>query len=310
MRNLYWKTKESTINLLPKEFALESDFEKYIFKNQELLGDIVILYRQIRTGAKQGIPDMLGVDQDANICLIEMKNVDVSEDVLPQVLTYAMWAETNPDSIKAIWLESKEKPEDIQIDWDKLELRIIIIAPSFRPTVLKMASKINYPLDLIQVQRFSYDDDEFIVIETLEDAVAKKVTSTKTMQDWTWEYYEENHGKEATREFKKVVEAINDFVIKQGWNLPYNINKYYTGFKLRSRVVFDVAWSGTYTWRIEMKVPVEVANKFEGKDWEFQRQDYSFKNAVFKLKKDEFKDIKELEGLLVVAYNNISGKIK
>ena len=169
MRNLYWKTKESTINLLPKEFALESDFEKYIFKNQELLGDIVILYRQIRTGAKQGIPDMLGVDQDANICLIEMKNVDVSEDVLPQVLTYAMWAETNPDSIKAIWLESKEKPEDIQIDWDKLELRIIIIAPSFRPTVLKMASKINYLLDLIQVQRFSYDDDEFIVIETLEE---------------------------------------------------------------------------------------------------------------------------------------------
>lgn len=310
MRNLYWKTKDSTINLLPKEFALESDFEKYIFKNQELLGDIVILYRQIRTGAKQGIPDMLGVDQDANICLIEMKNVDVSEDVLPQVLTYAMWAETNPDSIKAIWLESKEKPEDIQIDWDKLELRIIIIAPSFRPTVLKMASKINYPLDLIQVQRFSYDDDEFIVIETLQDAVAKKVTSTKTMQDWTWEYYEENHGKEATREFKKVVEAINDFVIKQGWNLPYNINKYYTGFKLGSRVVFDVAWSGTYAWRIEMKVPVEVANKFEGKDWEFQRYDYSFKNAVFKLKKGEFKDIKELEGLLVVAYNNISGKIK
>jgi len=310
MRNLYWKTKESTINLLPKEFPLESHFEEYIFKNQDLLGDIVILYRQVRTGSKQGIPDMLGVDQDANICLIEMKNTDVSEDVLPQVLTYAMWAETNPDSIRAIWLESKEKPEDIQIDWDKLALRIIIIAPSFKPNVLKMASKINYPIDLIQIQRFTHDDDEFVFVESLEDTIAKRVTSTKAMEEWTWEYYEENHGKDATQEFKKVVLAIDNFVTKKGWNLPYNINKYYTGFKLGSKVVFDVGWSGTYAWRIDMKIPVDVANNFEGQDWEFHRYDSSFRNALFKPKNGEFKSIKEIEELLVIAYNNVSGRNK
>ncbi len=310
MRNLYWKTKDSTINLIPKEFTLESQFEEYIFKNQDLLGDIVILYRQVRTGSRQGIPDMLGVDQDANICLIEMKNVDVSEDVLPQVLTYAMWAETNPDSIRAIWLESKEKPEDIQIDWDKIALRIIIIAPSFKPNVLKMASKINYPIDLIQIQRFSHDNEEFVFVESLEDTTSKKITSTKVMEDWTWEYYEDNHGKEATQEFKKVVEAINNFVTRKGWKLPYNLNKYYTGFKLGSKVVFDVGWSGTYAWRIDMKIPLNVAESFEGQDWEFQRYDSTFKNALFKAKDGEFTSIIELEDLLVIAYDNVSGRNK
>jgi len=310
MRNLYWKTKDSTINLIPKEFTSEQNFESYVFENQDLLGDIVILYRQIRTGAKQGIPDMLGVDQDANVCLIEMKNNQAGEEVLPQVLGYAMWAETNPDSIKAIWLESKEKPEDIQIDWDKIEIRIIVIAPSFKPNVLKMASKINYPVDLIQIQRFSYDNDEFIFVENLEEQETQKHKITKPMEEWTWEYYEENHGKEATQEFKKVVDTINSFVKKQGWSLPYNLNKYYTGFKLGSKVVFSVTWTGSIGWRVEMKIPQDIAKSFKGEDWEFHRYDGSFRNAYFKPKSGIFNGIKEIEELLIIAYNNVSGKGK
>ena len=129
------------------------------------MDDVIILYRQIRTGSKQDIPDMLGVDQDANVCIIEMKNNEVSEDILPQVLGYAMWAETNPDSIKAIWLESKNKPDDIQIDWDSIQVRVIVIAPSFKSNVLKMTSKIGYPVDLVQIQRFIFETDEFVLVE-------------------------------------------------------------------------------------------------------------------------------------------------
>ena len=114
MLNLYWKPKDQTRNLIPKPFNTEAEFEKYIFENQDLLGDVIILHRQIRTGSRQGIPDMIGVDQDARICILEMKNVEVVEDILPQVLGYAMWAETNPDSIKAIWLAAKNRPEDIE----------------------------------------------------------------------------------------------------------------------------------------------------------------------------------------------------
>ena len=66
MLNLYWKSNGDSRSLIPKPFKNEAEFEAYIFDHQDLLGgDIVILHRQIRTGNKQGIPDMLGVDQDA-----------------------------------------------------------------------------------------------------------------------------------------------------------------------------------------------------------------------------------------------------
>jgi len=266
MPNLYWKHEGTTKNIPVKEFPSERDFEEYVFKNQDLLGDIIIIYRQIRSGTRQGIPDMLGVDPDGNICLIEMKNVQVSEDVLPQVLSYAVWAETNPDSIKAIWLEAKNKPEDVNIDWDSIQIRIIIIAPSFNPNVLRMSSKINYAVDLIQIQRFSDDQDEFILVEALEDTSYKKVGITKPMGDWSWEYYEENHGKEATAEFKKTVDALAAFVKEQKWNLTYNLNKYYTGFKLGNKIVFSVNWDSALKWSLRLKIPEEVSKNYKGQN--------------------------------------------
>jgi len=307
MLNLYWKSKDQTRNLLEKPFQNERDFESFIFTNQDLLPDIFILYRQIQTGNKQGIPDMLGVDQDSRICIIEMKNVEVVEEILPQVLTYAMWAETNPDSIKAIWLESKNRPEDIQIEWDSLEVRIIVIAPSFKPSVLKLSSKINYPLDLVQVRRFCQDDDEFIMVETLAETPQLRPTTTKAMGDWSWGYYESEHGKEPTVEFQNVVNQLDQFVKKQGWDLPYNLNKYYTGFKLGNKVVFDVVWDSTKTWSIQMKIPPEISETFEGNNWKYQRYDSMFKNSKFRLLPNAKIDISELSEMLKAAYQNVSG---
>lgn len=308
MRNLYWKSKESTKNLVVKEFETESAFENYIFKNQDLLGDVIILYRQIHTGSRQGIPDMLGVDQDANICIIEMKNIQVSEDILPQVLGYAMWAETNPDSIKAIWLESKNKPDDIQIDWDSIQIRVIVIAPSYKPNVLRMTSKIGYPVDLIQVQRFSFEDEEFILVETLEDSLIQKVKVTTAQEEWTWDYYETNHGKEPTHEFKTLVGLLDGYAKDKGWKLPYNLNKYYTGFKYGNKVVFDVGWSGISNWQLRIKIPKKMAEGFSGQKWEFQRYDAPFNNALFRTKSGKAESLEEMGEFLLKAYDRIAGK--
>ncbi len=271
------------------------------------MDDVIILYRQIRTGSKQDIPDMLGVDQDANVCIIEMKNNEVSEDILPQVLGYAMWAETNPDSIKAIWLESKNKPDDIQIDWDSIQVRVIVIAPSFKSNVLKMTSKIGYPVDLVQIQRFIFETDEFVLVETIEDSFSRKPGVTTTLQDWTWEYYYENHSKEATDQFKKTVEALDAFAKEKGWNLPYNLNKYYTGFKFTNKVVFDVCWSGISTWDLRIKIPEEIAANFIGEKWNYQRYDSQFKQAYFRTKPGKFEELREMDDFLVLAYKRISG---
>jgi len=307
MLNLYWKTGGQTRSLIEKPFKSEAEFEKYIFENQDLLGDIFIIYRQIRTGHKQGIPDMLGVDQDSRICIIELKNVEADESILPQALSYGIWAETNPDSVKALWLESKEKPEDVEIDWDNMDIRLILIAPAFKATVLHMASKIGYSIDLVQVRRYYFEDEEFLVVEILEEEKRPRVSTTKSMGNWDWDYYEAEHGKEATTQFRTAVNALNSFVQQQGWDLPYNINKYYTGFKLGNKVVFSVQWSGTYAWKLAIKLPRELARAFQAAHWEFQSYDETFRNAIFRPVTAKVLQINELEPLLTEAYKRISG---
>lgn len=307
MLNLTWKTAGQTRSLIEKPFTSEAAFEKYIFDNQDILGDIFIIYRQIQTGNKQGIPDMLGVDKDARVCIVELKNAQATEAILPQSLGYAIWAETNPDSIKAIWLESKHKPEDIVLEWDNLDIRIVLVAPDFRESVPRMAGKLGYQVDLIRVRRYVFESDEFLLVETLEEKPQPKVTTTKVKGDWNWDFYESEHGKEATAQFRKAVEAIAALARKKGWDLPFNVNKYYTGFKLGSKVVFNVAWGGTYVWKIKFKLPEEVAKQVKGVCWEFQSYDKQFHEAVLKPLKPENPDIAEIEHLFVAAYRHVSG---
>lgn len=308
MINLYWKSPDQTRNLVEKTFASEAKLEEYIFENQEILGgDITIIYRQIRTGHKQGIPDMLGVDQDERVCIIELKNVEADESILPQALGYGIWAETNPDSIKAIWLESKRKPEEMEIDWDNMDIRIILVAPSFKSTVPHMAGKIGYDIDLIQVRRYGLEEEEFLLVEVLEPEKPSRVTTTKPRGEWDWEFYESEHGEEATQQFRRAVEALDAFVRRQGWDIKHNLNKYYVGFKLGNRIVFDVTWAGTYAWKLEMKLREETAEGFEGEQWEFQRYDEEFRNAIFRPLQPESPDVTELEGFLIAAYKNIAG---
>jgi hypothetical protein len=308
MLNLFWKSDGQTRSLLEKPFKSEAEFEKYIFENQDILGDVYIIHRQIRTGSKQGIPDMLGVDQDARVCIIEIKNCEADEDVLPQALGYAIWAETSPDSIKAIWLESKQKPEDIELDWDNLDIRVIVIAPAFKNTVPRMAGKIGYPIDLVQLRRYSFEEDEFLVVEVVEDEPQPKVSTTKTMGDWDWDYYEKEHGQEATAQLRKAVDDVAAVVAKRGWDLPHNLNKYYVGFKLGSKVAFSVNWAGTRAWNLSLKVPEDSAKEFKGQHWEFQRYDRTFRNAIFRPLQPEAPQIEELESLFVQAYKYVSGR--
>lgn len=307
MQNLYWKIGGETRILAQKPFQSESEMEKYIFGNQDLLGDVYILYRQIKTGQKQGIPDMLGVDQNARVCIIELKNQPADENILPQALGYAIWAETNPDSIKAIWLESKQRPENIEIDWDNLDIRLILIAPSFKSTVPRMAGKIGYPIDLMQIQRYTFEDHEFVSVELVEESPTPRPTTTKGVTVWDWEYYESEHGHDVTAQLRKAVDAVQDLAKTHGWNIPYNINKYYVGFKIGTKLVFSVSWGGTKAWKLKFKVPKEMAVDFKGQDWEFQTYDDTFGEAIFRPLKPQSPNIAEMERFFVAAYKRVSG---
>ena len=181
MANLFWIRKASTLNLLSVPFKSEEEFERAVFNTKGLLEDVYLLKRQVRGGKKAGIPDIVGIDSDGNVCIVEMKNVPVDASILPQVLQYAFWAESNPDSIKTLWLEAKEQPEDVQISFDHYEVRIIVIAPSIDRSTLGLVDKINYPVDLVEVKRWVEDGNEFLLVNRLEHEARGKVRPVRPL---------------------------------------------------------------------------------------------------------------------------------
>ena len=189
MANLFWKTPKGTKALLDTPFKTEDEFERTVFSTGELLKDIFLLRRQIRGGNKNGIPDIIGVDSDGAVCIIEMKNTDVDAGIIPQVLEYAFWAETNPDSIKSLWLESEEKPEETEINWDNLQVRIIIIAPTILRSTLDLVNRITYPVDLIEVKRWVDGEHQFLLVNKLEPEASAKRTAPSPEQGPTTKHF-------------------------------------------------------------------------------------------------------------------------
>src|SRR3989304_905949 len=169
MQTLHWRRQNRKVRTLePTPFKSEQEFEATVFAMPELFVDIFLLKRQVRGSGKPGIPDIVGIDSEGNVCIMEMKNVAIDATVIPQVLKYAIWAQSNPDSIQNLWLEAEDRPEDWEIEWVRLDARIVVIAPSIDRTTLEHVSKITYPVDLIEVTRWTAGRDSWLLVNRLQ----------------------------------------------------------------------------------------------------------------------------------------------
>lgn len=302
--NLFWKTKNKTKNLLETPFRSEEEFEKMIFGTRELFQDIFLIKRQIRGGKKSRIPDMIGVDNEGNVCIIEMKNVSVDSNIIPQVLDYAFWAEQNPDSIKSLWLECKDKPEDISIEWDNFQVRIIIIAPNIHKSTLDITNKINYPVDLIEIKRWVEGGNQILLVNKLETETKTKYTTTRGLEEYDEEFYMKERNKNSVKEFMRYADEVQKIVKKQGWSLERKFNKYYCGFKAGFFNAFGIEWVGSKTFAFFFKLDEREAKKVPIKMTKYSDQ---WKQAVYYIDTDKTKT-KDFLPLFKKAYEKISGK--
>src|SRR3989339_1521985 len=212
MANLFLKTKSKTKSLLAIPFKTEEEFEKIVFETPEILEDIFLIKRQIRGGAKSGIPDIVGIDNDGNICIVEMKNVCVDAAIIPQVLEYAFWAESNPDSIKSLWLESKNKPEDVSVSWEDFRVRIIVIAPTILKSTLDIVTRINYPVDLIEVKRWVESGKQYLLVNKLEQEKKSKPSIAKGMETYGEGFYTKEYNKNSAKDFVRYIKETEAII--------------------------------------------------------------------------------------------------
>ncbi|MDP8218184.1 MAG: hypothetical protein P9M03_05615 [Candidatus Theseobacter exili] len=304
MANLFWKKDNNTKSLLSTLFKTEEEFEKEIFNTPEILEDIFLLKRQIRGGNKSGIPDIVGIDNDGNVCIIEMKNITVDALIIPQVLQYAFWAETNPDSIKSLWLECDNKPDDILISWDNFQVRIIVIAPEILRSTLDIVEKINYPVDLIEVKRWVEENNTLFLVNKLE--IDKKRVSPKPvsgLQEYDDEFYKKEYNKKSAIEFLKYSRHLEKFIKDKDWNLELKYNKYYCGYKAGFFNAFGIQWVGTKTFAFFFKLSEDEAKSTNIKMTKYESQ---WKQAVYYIVPGKTK-IEEYEALFELAYKKLTG---
>ncbi|HEX8494371.1 MAG TPA: hypothetical protein VF658_16115 [Pyrinomonadaceae bacterium] len=304
MANLFWKSKSGIKSLLATPFKTEEEFEKTIFETSELLEEIFLLKRQIRGGSKSGIPDIVGVDSDGNICIVEMKNVTVDASIIPQVLQYAFWAETNPDSIKSLWLECDNKPDDLLITWDTFQVRILIIAPSILRSTLSIVEKINYNVDLIEVKRWVEGENQLLLVDKLEQEERKTRTKVVSgMQAYDETFYRSNYNKQSAESFLKYTKELEKLVESRGWILDTKFNKHYSAFKAGFFNAFGIEWVGSKTFAFFVKISEEEAKQLSPKMTKYISQ---WKQALYYIEPGKTK-VSDYIKLFERAYNNLTG---
>jgi hypothetical protein len=223
-----------------------------------------------------------------------MKNVTVDAAIIPQVLQYAFWAESNPDSIKSLWLELEEKPEDIAISWDDFEVRIIVIAPRILPSTLDIVEKINYQVDLIEINRWVDGENQLLLVKKLESEEKKqKAKPVSGLATYNKDFYEGHYNKESVKIFFDFIEETEQIIRTSDWPLETKYNKHYVGFKVGFFNLFGIHWIGTKTLAFFFKITESEAKKFSTP---MTRYDKQFKQAYFYIdpKKTKASDLKDI----------------
>ena len=305
MANLFWKTPDGVKALLDTPFGTEDEFEKTVFETSELLEDIFLLKRQVRGGSKSGIPDIVGVDNDGNVCIIEMKNKQVDSAIIPQVLQYAFWAETNPDSIKSLWLECDSRPDDVTMPWDSLQVRILVIAPSIHISTLDLVDKINYPVDLIEVKRWMEAENELLLVNKLESEPKKPTKPVTGHTTYDEAFYKTLFNNKSVDHFLKYARDLERQVKKQKWDLQIKFNKNYVGFKAGFFNAFGIEWVGSKSFAFFVKLPQEECSNIE--KIPMTRYQAQWKQGLYYIEPGRTKATDYIP-LFEAAYKRLSGK--
>lgn len=304
MANLFWRKRDNIISLLESPFKSEEEFEKTVFGTPELLGEITLIKRQVRGGNKSGIPDIIGIDADGAICILEMKNKKIDASIIPQVLEYAIWAETNPDSIKSLWLELNDKPEEVEINWENPEVKIFIIAPTISRSTLEFVERINYPVDLVEIKRWIESNNEILMVNKLEtEEKGYRIKPVQGLRNYDETYYKSRRNKKSAEHFLRYVAEVENVIKTKGWNLDTKFNAYQCAFKSGFFNAFRIQWLGTKSFAFQFKITKADLKKL---NYEPTRYDEDKERAIFLIEPGKTK-VKDFIPLFEHSYKALGG---
>lgn len=257
MTDLYKIDKTGTILELERyNFSDETtDLENFILKNEQVIGKVALLNRQITLPSNLRL-DIWGIDLiDLRPVIVELKNVICGLEIIPQVLPYFQFVKLNPDTIRLKALSdkafqtklknSRENSEDLN-DLIEGDPKIILIAPGFKPDLLETIGYLSLDIEIIQISRFKTDQGEIVV--NIERPIPREniPAVVRTMEDWNWEKYRKiGISKTKCDLAKNLYDKLLTLTSENDLNLVPIFRKLYIPFQLGKTNIFWIDLSYT-----------------------------------------------------------------
>jgi len=242
-------SRGQTAKIEKSQFSDEpKELEDFILKNERILGEVVLINRQIELPDKKRI-DVWGVDLiELRPLIVELKNVATGLEVIPQILPYYNFVKSNPDTLKfKAFSDSKfmKKIEEWGKSKDELEKgleqdpKVFIVAPSFENELSDTVNYLKFDTELIEISRYKTDEAEFFVTVSKPQSMITPPATVRVMEEWNWEKYQkEGVAKRKIDIAKGLKEQIDAIVEKEHLNLQPIFRKMYIPYQSGRNNVF------------------------------------------------------------------------
>src|SRR5208337_3894688 len=175
-----------------------SELEDFILENERIIGNVILLNRQIEIPTGLRI-DLWGIDLlDYRPIILELKNVIVGLEIIPQILPYYQFLKQNPDTLKYKALtddrfRQKIKEQEASPDTilSKLEddPKVILLGPGFKTELISTVDYLNLDIEIIKIARYRLTSNEFIIHIDRPDFPEKKIAKIRVMEQYDWDKY-------------------------------------------------------------------------------------------------------------------------
>jgi len=214
------------------------DMADFITENPQTLGaDIQIVCKELQVGTitESRRIDFLVFDSELNqIGIVELKNKIADEKVLLQTLRYANWIRNNPDTIRY-----QIKKYNVEIDAEEIDtenIKVLIVAPKITQSLAELCQYISaFEFEFIELQRFKDDNGEvYAVTNTLEIDSPEPIPS-KPRGEYNLDWFQsQNVRPKQMLELKSAIQAIENIIDKQDWELRLRYVKWSVRFQTTS----------------------------------------------------------------------------
>jgi len=199
------------------------ELESFIMKNEKILGNVVLLNRQVTMPDGKRI-DIWGLDT-LDLCpvIVELKNVSSGIEVIPQVLPYYSFVKSNPDSLKFRAISDEKfmsKLASFEIDREKLDKileedpKVILVAPKFNKELLEVVDYFNIKFELVEISRYKTDAGETLITVNKPKLTEPVKGPVRVMEEWNWEKYKKVGISEKKIEVAKGLKEKIDNIIR------------------------------------------------------------------------------------------------